>query len=40
MGDANEVFSFTCLGGGATFKFFAPLPGIWAEKPEWLPRLK
>ena len=39
-GDANEVFSFTCLNGNATFKFFAPLPGIWAEKPEWLPRLK
>ena len=39
-GDANEVFSFTCLDGGATFKFFSPLPGVWAEKPEWLPRLK
>ncbi len=39
-GNTNEIFSFTCLGGGATFKFFAPLPGIWAEKPEWLPRLK
>ncbi len=39
-GDANEVFSFTCLNGNATFKFFAPLPGIWAEKPEWLPRRK
>ena len=39
-GDANEVFSFTCLNGGATFKFFSPLPGVWAEKPEWLPRLK
>ena len=38
-GDANEVFSFTCIDGSATFKFFAPLPGIWAEKPEWLPRL-
>ena len=38
-GDANEVFSFTCLNRNASFKFFAPLPGIWAEKPEWLPRM-
>ncbi len=38
-GDANEVFSFVCIDGWANFKFFAPLPGIWAEKPECLPRL-
>lgn len=39
-GTENEVFSFTTLDAGASFKFFAPLPGIWAEKPEYLPRLK
>ena len=37
-GGANEVFSFTCLNDFAVFKFFAPLSGLWAEKPEWLPR--
>ena len=35
--DAAEIWSVSILKS-ATVKFFAPLSGIIAEKPEWLPR--
>ena len=37
--DAAEIWSVK-MKGWADFKFFAPLSGIFAEKPEWLPRAK
>ena len=37
--DAAEIWSVS-IPKSATIKFFAPLSGIVAEKPEWLPRRK
>ncbi len=37
--DKAEIWSLR-LRQGVTVKFFKPLTGVFAEKPEWLPRLK
>ena len=37
-GSGAEIWSFKTIGrGGASFKFYAPLPGIWSDDPETLP---
>ena len=37
----SQIWSFRCTGGGrnpAIFKFFAPLNGVWADDPAFVPR--
>ena len=35
--EKDEIWSFTMLDASARIRFYAPLAGIWAEDPEWLP---